>query len=471
MFENGSYLRRRKRFKLPRKGQGQIKDITAMAMADLQHYEASQRKAMLAEQAKLRSLAAAVATTSSPNVFNNLSNLSNLNNLNNLNNHNNGAAENDLLKLTSKANCSSPMSVVPHHQAIAQQQQSNLHHQSSDHQLSQHHQQLINNSALSSPNSLNHLNKLSSLASNNALLPNSSSIQAAAANAALAAVDSLRYNGAFNMANVLNGHRLFNAHQNNLENLQSKEEEKSKLKLEHSTLNHLGNLEGLFHKVGNKASFSIDHLLNSNKDTQQEMKKSASPNLHNHHHHQNHNQQHNSLTNGSQKSYQDQLMAAARQQLAAFTALGFGLNSEKTMSSDASAAQLSEFYNQFIGANNYMNAAAAALNNFSSFRHLNQNDSNQNHQPMPNPFTSSFHQQAANLLSSAGSANLTPPPNSNSPMNEDEKVCVDEQVDEKKERVGEENDEELRSAMHSPFSVVSGRSGRSSTVNIEEDCD
>lgn len=462
MFENGSYLRRRKRFKLPRKGQGQIKDITAMAMADLQHYEASQRKAMMAEQAKLRSLAAVVAT-SSPNVYNNLSNL------NNLNNHNNGAAENDLLKLTSKANCSSPMSVVPHHQAIAQQQQqSNLHHQSSDHQLSQHQQQLINNSALSSPNSLNHLNKLSSLASNNALLPNSSSIQAAAANAALAAVDSLRYNGAFNMANVLNGHRLFNAHQNNLENLQSKEEEKAKIKLEHSTLNHLGNLEGLFHKVGNKASFSIDHLLNSNKDTQQEIKKSASPNLHNHHPHQNNN--HNSLTNGSQKSYQDQLMAAARQQLAAFTALGFGLNPEKTMSSDASAAQLSEFYNQFIGANNYMNAAAAALNNFNSFRHLNQNESNQNHPPMPNPFTS-FHQQAANLLSSAGSANLTPPPNSNSPMNEDEKVCVDEQIDEKKERVDDDNDEELRSAMHSPFSVVSGRSGRSSTVNIEEDCD
>ena len=161
-------------------------------------------------------------------------------------------------------------------------------------------------------------------------------------------------------------------------------------------------------------------------------------------------------------------MAAARQQLAAFTALGFGLNNEKTLSSDTSAAQLSEFYNQFLGANNYMNAAAAALNNFNSFRHLNQNDRNQNNPQMPNPFTNSFHQQAASLLSSAGSANLTPPPNSNSPMNEDEKVCVDEQ-DEKVRP--EEGDEELRSAMHSPFSVVSGRSGRSSTVNIEEDCD
>ena len=38
MFENGSFLRRRKRFKLPRS----IKDATAMAIAELKHYESTQ---------------------------------------------------------------------------------------------------------------------------------------------------------------------------------------------------------------------------------------------------------------------------------------------------------------------------------------------------------------------------------------------------------------------------------------------
>ena len=439
MFENGSYLRRRKRFKLPRKGQAEIKDITAMAMADLQHYEASQRKAMLQEQAKLRSLTA-IQTNSSP-VFNNLNNLTNLTNLTNLSNLNN-ANENDLLKLTAStknlssanSNCASPMSIMSHHSMS----QSNL--------------------------------------TTNNLLPNSSMnssiTQAAAAAAAIACADSLRnYNGAFNMANVLNGHRLFNQqHQNN--HLTTKDDSKLIKNENTSTLSHLGNLEGLFNKVGNKSSFSIDHLLNSNKDTKQEIKKSISPNL---------NNNNNSNANNSKSNYQEQLMAAARQQLAAMTALGFANLNDKTstMSSDqSSAAQLNEFYNQFLSANSYaMNAAAAALTNFNSalnsnaLRQLNQNQNNNDHNQISNSFTQNFHQQAANLLSTAGSANLTPPPNSNSPLNEDEKVCVDEQIDEEKEQI-DDNDDDESAMIHSPsFSINSARSGRSSTVNIEEDCD
>lgn len=50
MFENGSFLRRRKRFKLPR----QLKDITATVMKDLKHFENSQRQALIQEQAKQR---------------------------------------------------------------------------------------------------------------------------------------------------------------------------------------------------------------------------------------------------------------------------------------------------------------------------------------------------------------------------------------------------------------------------------
>lgn len=56
MFENGSFLRRRKRFKLNKS----IKDATAMALAEMKHYE-SQQNSSIQEQAKLRltSLAAA----------------------------------------------------------------------------------------------------------------------------------------------------------------------------------------------------------------------------------------------------------------------------------------------------------------------------------------------------------------------------------------------------------------------------
>ncbi|RWS27423.1 transcription factor-like protein [Leptotrombidium deliense] len=56
MFENGSFLRRRKRFKLPK----QIKEATAMAIAELKNYETASQNA-IQEQAKMRltSLAAA----------------------------------------------------------------------------------------------------------------------------------------------------------------------------------------------------------------------------------------------------------------------------------------------------------------------------------------------------------------------------------------------------------------------------
>ncbi|XP_064472723.1 forkhead box protein B1-like [Ornithodoros turicata] len=56
MFENGSFLRRRKRFKLPR----QIKDATAMALAELKHYETVSQNA-IQEQAKMRLTALAAA--------------------------------------------------------------------------------------------------------------------------------------------------------------------------------------------------------------------------------------------------------------------------------------------------------------------------------------------------------------------------------------------------------------------------
>ena len=368
------------------------------------------------------------------------------------------------------------MSIV--HHPISQQQSSI--HQSSDlstNSLSQH-QQLLNNSALSSPNSLNHLNKLNALSSGNTLPTNSVAIAQAAQACALAACDSLRnYNGAFNMANVLNGHRLFNQQQPNSltggnpkSNSSSDQDcnngklNKTSIKNENSsTLNHLGNLEGLFNKVGNKTLFSIDHLLNSSNKNANDKKQNAS------------NLSDNSLSNGSTKNNY-QLMAAARQQLAAMqTALGFGLNdklfglNDKSMSSDAQAAQLSEFYNQFLGANSYMNAAAA-LNNFANNNFTHNSGALSANNPLSNnPFTNSNFHQAANLLSSA---NLTPPPNSNSPMNEDEeKVCVDEQVEDEKDQIDDDNEDELRSTMHSPFSVASARSGRSSTVNIEEDCD
>lgn len=49
MFENGSFLRRRKRFKLPK----QVKEATAMAIADLKHYEMTSQ-AVMQEQAKIR---------------------------------------------------------------------------------------------------------------------------------------------------------------------------------------------------------------------------------------------------------------------------------------------------------------------------------------------------------------------------------------------------------------------------------
>ncbi|XP_077556871.1 forkhead box protein B1-like [Haemaphysalis longicornis] len=56
MFENGSFLRRRKRFKLPR----QIKDATAVALAELKHYETVSQNA-IQEQAKMRLTALAAA--------------------------------------------------------------------------------------------------------------------------------------------------------------------------------------------------------------------------------------------------------------------------------------------------------------------------------------------------------------------------------------------------------------------------
>ena len=60
MFENGSFLRRRKRFKLPR----HVKDATAMAIAELKHYETvcNQQNAVQ-EQAKMRLNALAAAPT------------------------------------------------------------------------------------------------------------------------------------------------------------------------------------------------------------------------------------------------------------------------------------------------------------------------------------------------------------------------------------------------------------------------
>ncbi|XP_055931140.1 forkhead box protein B1-like [Argiope bruennichi] len=56
MFENGSYLRRRKRFKLSK----QAKDATAAALADLKHYE-TVGQAAVQQQAKLRLTALAAA--------------------------------------------------------------------------------------------------------------------------------------------------------------------------------------------------------------------------------------------------------------------------------------------------------------------------------------------------------------------------------------------------------------------------
>ncbi|KAG8184960.1 hypothetical protein JTE90_020007 [Oedothorax gibbosus] len=56
MFENGSYLRRRKRFKLSR----HAKDATAAALADLKHYETVGQHAVQ-EQAKMRLTALAAA--------------------------------------------------------------------------------------------------------------------------------------------------------------------------------------------------------------------------------------------------------------------------------------------------------------------------------------------------------------------------------------------------------------------------
>ncbi|XP_023216049.1 forkhead box protein B1-like [Centruroides sculpturatus] len=56
MFENGSFLRRRKRFKLPKS----IKDATAAALAELKHIETASQHA-IQEQAKLRLTALAAA--------------------------------------------------------------------------------------------------------------------------------------------------------------------------------------------------------------------------------------------------------------------------------------------------------------------------------------------------------------------------------------------------------------------------
>lgn len=56
MFENGSFLRRRKRFKLPR----QYKDVTAAAMSELKHYESTTQN-VIQEQAKMRLTALAAA--------------------------------------------------------------------------------------------------------------------------------------------------------------------------------------------------------------------------------------------------------------------------------------------------------------------------------------------------------------------------------------------------------------------------
>ncbi|XP_054715223.1 forkhead box protein B1-like [Uloborus diversus] len=56
MFENGSYLRRRKRFKLSK----QAKDATAAALADLKHFETA-TQAHVQEQAKMRLTALAAA--------------------------------------------------------------------------------------------------------------------------------------------------------------------------------------------------------------------------------------------------------------------------------------------------------------------------------------------------------------------------------------------------------------------------
>jgi forkhead box protein B1 len=57
MFENGSFLRRRKRFKLPKT----IKDATAMAIAELKHYETTTAQSAIQEQAKMRLSSLAVA--------------------------------------------------------------------------------------------------------------------------------------------------------------------------------------------------------------------------------------------------------------------------------------------------------------------------------------------------------------------------------------------------------------------------
>ncbi|KFM82668.1 Forkhead box protein B1, partial [Stegodyphus mimosarum] len=56
MFENGSYLRRRKRFKLSK----QAKDATAAALADLKHFETA-TQAAVQEHAKMRLTALAAA--------------------------------------------------------------------------------------------------------------------------------------------------------------------------------------------------------------------------------------------------------------------------------------------------------------------------------------------------------------------------------------------------------------------------
>lgn len=69
MFENGSFLRRRKRFKLSKT----VKDATAMALSDLKHYSlANNNRSILQEQTKLRmpSLAAAAISPPSHQQFN-----------------------------------------------------------------------------------------------------------------------------------------------------------------------------------------------------------------------------------------------------------------------------------------------------------------------------------------------------------------------------------------------------------------
>lgn len=108
MFENGSFLRRRKRFKLPRT----IKDATAMAIAELKHYESTQQHhAQSSGDSHHHGMASVSAGAGSGNTV---------------------IQEHAKMRLTSLA-------AAPTHLQVHHSLQHNHHHSFPHHQLSHHH--------------------------------------------------------------------------------------------------------------------------------------------------------------------------------------------------------------------------------------------------------------------------------------------------------------------------------------------